>query len=410
MDSTLSGKRVLLGVTGGIAAYKSLQIVRDLTAARVAVQVVLTPTARRFVPPLTLQVFSGRPVLSRLFDPHDHVLHLTLAQETDLILVAPATAHFLAKMVMGLADDLLGNVLLAAQTPVLVAPAMDLGMWAHPAVQKNVATLRERGIVIIEPVAGPLASGSVGVGRLADEQVIFQAVASVLSASDALGGETVVVTAGPTQEPIDPVRYLSNRSSGKMGYAVAQAARQSGARVVLISGPTALPCPAGVERLWVRTAAEMRKALDAHFMEATMVVMAAAVGDYRPTSFSDQKTKKTGRAISLHLEETEDILKGLPADRGDRVVVGFAAETQDLTENAKKKRREKRLDLIVANDVTQEGAGFEGDTNIAHLIDCNDQVTALPKMPKLELAQRLLQEAYRIRRRLQEGGLAERAK
>jgi len=397
MDTPLSGKTILLGVTGSIAAYKSLQIVRNLVESGATVQVVLTAAARRFVPKLTLQVFSGRPVFTDLFGAHDDVVHLALAQSADLILVAPATAHFIAKMTMGLSDDLLGNLLLCAHAPVFVAPAMDVGMWAHPAVQQHAHLLRARGVTIIGPDTGPLASGAVGEGRLADESAICQAVVSHFSASFGFSGETVLVTAGPTHEPIDPVRFLSNRSSGKMGYAVAQVARQWGARVILVSGPTPLACPVGVERIDVQTGEEMKRAVDAHFSEATLVVMAAAVSDYRPQNPATGKIKKTSEPRTLLLEPVTDILKQLPTERAGKIVVGFAAETEDVIENAIKKRRNKALDLMVANDVTAAGAGFGVDTNIAFLIDRHDQVTALPKMTKIDLARHILTAARSIR-------------
>ena len=395
MDTPLAGKTILLGVTGSIAAYKSLQIVRDLTEAGATVQVVLTVAARRFVPERTLQIFSGRPVFTHLFDSRNDVAHLSLAHAADLILVAPATAHFIAKMAMGLADDLLGNLLLCARAPIFVAPAKDLGMWAHPAVQYNTDLLRARGVTIIDPATGPLASGAVGEGRLADEAAICQALVSHFSPR--LAGETVLVTAGPTHEPIDPVRFLSNRSSGKMGYAIASVARQWGARVILVSGPTALPCPVGVTRIDVQTGEEMKRVVDARFSDATIVVMAAAVSDYRPQNPAAGKIKKTFETRTLVLEPVGDILKQLPAERQGKVVVGFAAETENVVENAKKKRRDKRLDLIVANDVTAVGAGFGVDTNIAFLIDRSDRVTALPKMTKIDLAGHILAAAQQIR-------------
>jgi len=397
MDTPLAGKTILLGVTGSIAAYKSLQIVRNLTEAGATVQVVLTAAARRFVPERTLQIFSGRPVFTHLFGSRNDVVHHSLAHAADLILVAPATADFIAKMAMGLADDLLGTLLLCTPAPIFVAPAMDVGMWSHPAVRHNTDLLRTRGVTIIDPETGPLASGALGEGRLADEAAICQAVVLHFTASTRLAGETVLVTAGPTEELIDPVRFLSNRSSGKMGYAIARLARQWGARVILVSGPTALACPAGVERIDVRTGEEMKRAVDARFSEATLVVMAAAVSDYRPRWVSAGKIKRTATSRTLVLEPVVDILKQLPEERKGKVVVGFAAETEDVVENARKKRRDKRLDLIVANDVTAAGAGFGVDTNIAFLIDRNDQVTALPKMSKADLAGHILTAARRIR-------------
>lgn len=393
----LSGKKILLGITGSIAAYKSLQILRDLKSMGADVQVVLTPNAHRFVPPLPLQVFSGRPVFTDLFDPHEEVIHLTLAEGTDLILIAPATAHFIAKMAIGLADDLLGNLLLASSVPILIAPAMDVGMWDHPTVKENVSLLQKRGIRIIEPEVGPLASGKEGKGRLATEKVILEKVVSLLTSEHPLAGEVVLVTAGPTQEPIDPVRFISNRSSGKMGYALARVAQEWGARVVLVSGPTQLPAPFGVERIFVRTAEEMKKEVEAHYAEATIVLMSAAVSDYRPEEVSPQKLKKSGHSRSIHLKETEDILAGLRLQKEKRLTVGFAAETEALLENARKKLFRKGLDLIVANDVTQEGAGFDVETNIAQLIDSKGRITPLPKMSKEALARYILEEVVRLK-------------
>ncbi len=397
MAAMLSGKKILFGITGSIAAYKSLQILRDLKSMGANVQVVLTPTAHRFVPPLTLQVFSGRPVFTDLFDPHEEVIHLTLAEEADLILIAPATAHFIAKMAVGLADDLLGNLLLAASAPILIAPAMDVGMWDHPTVKENVALLQNRGVEIIEPAVGPLASGKEGKGRLADEKVILEKILSLLTPENRLAGEIVLVTAGPTQEPIDPVRFISNRSSGKMGYALARVAREWGARVILISGPTQLAAPSGVERVSVRTAEEMKKEVEAYYAEASIILMAAAVSDYRPEAVSPQKIKKSGHSQSIQLKETEDILAGLRLRKEKRMVVGFAAETEALLENARKKLFSKGLDLIVANDVTQEGAGFDVETNIAQLIDSTGRITPLPKMSKEALARYILEEIVRLK-------------
>lgn len=394
----LSRKKILLGITGSIAAYKSLQIVRDLTASEAEVQVVLTPTAHRFVPPLTLQIFSGRPVLADLFDPKNEMAHLSLAQEADLILIAPVTAHFISKMAMGLADDLLSALLLATSAPILIAPAMDIGMWEHITVQENISRLKTRGVKVIEPVAGLLASGRVGVGRMADEGKIVEQVSSLLSeSSPSLEGETVLVTAGPTQEPIDPVRFISNRSSGKMGYALAAIAQERGAQVTLVSGPTALSAPPGVSLVSVRTANEMKKEVDRALSEATIVLMAAAVSDYRTNQTLKNKRKKAGaHSWRLTLEETEDILLTRPKGSANQIVVGFAAETENLIENALKKLQQKRLDLIVANDVTEAGAGFDVETNIVHLIDSSGKVTSLPRMRKDRVARRILEKVVEL--------------
>ncbi len=393
----LLGKKVLLGVTGSIAAYKAIQILRDLTGEGAEVQVVLTPAAHRFVSPLTLQIFSGRPVFTDLFDLHDKVIHLTLTQDADLVLIAPATADFIAKMAAGLADDLLTSLLLSASAPVVVAPAMDIGMWDHPTVQRNISILREWGIHVIEPETGPLASGKEGKGRLADERAIVEWIATYLKERDRLKGEVILVTAGPTQEPIDPVRFISNRSSGRMGYALAEAAHQWGAEVILISGPSGLSSPPGIRRISVRTAEEMKKETERHFPAASIVIMAAAVCDFRPKTASFQKIKKNNGLKSLAIEQTDDILQGLSAIKGKKLFVGFAAETENLTENARKKLYAKGLDLIVANDVTQAGAGFDTETNIVQLFDKKDKIISLPKMSKQLLAYRILDEVLRLK-------------
>ncbi len=394
----LAGKKILLGVTGSIAAYKSLHLVRELTKAGACVNVVLTATAHEFVSPLTLKVFSGQPVLSSLFDPENDMAHLRLAEEADLVLIAPVSAHFIAKMAAGLADDLLSTLLLATKAPTLIAPAMDLGMWDHPAVRENISLLKKRGIQVIEPESGPLASGKEGVGRLACEQTITEAVMTLLFENHPpLSGEVVLITAGPTEEAIDPVRFISNRSSGKMGYALAEVASQWGADVTLISGPTQLSPPSGVERISVRSAAEMEKAFNLKLYASSIVIMTAAVSDYRPVSTAKQKIKKTGSVRTLDLEETPDILETRALGRDDQLVVGFAAETENLIENATKKLKNKRLDLIVANDVTLEGAGFDVETNIVHLIKRAGEATALPKMSKRLLAGKILEETLKIR-------------
>ncbi len=385
-----------MGVTGSIAAYKSLQIVRDLTAAGAQVQVVLTPTACRFVPALTLQIFSGRPVFTDLFESRDEVLPLTLSRNADVVLVAPATADFIAKMAVGLADDLLSNLLLSTAVPIVIAPAMDMDMWSHPAVRENVACLRERGVVVIDPEIGPLASGAIGMGRLVEARVILDQLTSVLGRKTCLEHDRVLVTAGPTREAIDPVRFISNRSSGKMGYAIAEIARQWGAQVTLVSGPTALAAPQGVTRISVQTAHEMKQAVERYHPEATIFVSAAAVSDYRPME-SARKLKKTGQPISLRLEETDDILGCLRARKGNRFWVGFAAETEALIENALIKMKQKGLDLIVANDVTQAGAGFDVETNIVQLVDAVGHVTPLPMMSKRLLAAHILEAVLALR-------------
>jgi phosphopantothenoylcysteine decarboxylase/phosphopantothenate--cysteine ligase len=385
------GKRVLLGVSGSIAAYKAVELLRTLVREGADVSVVMTEAATKFVAPLTFEVLSRRPVATDLFAAHQEMLHLTLPEEADAFVIAPATANTLAKCALGLADDLLSAMVLTASCPIILAPAMDGGMWDHHAVQDHVARLRQRGVTVLEPVEGPLASGKIGRGRLTDETMIIEALDACLSPRRDLAGQRVLVSAGPTQEPIDPVRFISNRSSGKMGYAVARAARERGAEVILVSGPTALPAPPGVTCLRVETAEEMAKALVTNFRWATVVVMAAAVADFRAKQPAPRKVKKgadTWRRLAL--APTEDILRVLARQRTRQLLVGFAAETDSVLAHARQKLREKELDLIVANDVTQEGAGFGSDTNAATLLDRDGRTTRLDVMPKRELADRIL--------------------
>lgn len=395
----LRGKRVVLGVCGSIAAYKAVGLLRALVEEGAEVSVVMTESARRFVAPLTFEVLSRRPVATDLFGAPTPLPHLTLAEQADLLVIAPATANLLAKAALGLADDLLSAMLLATPRPLVLAPAMDGDMWSHPAVQAHVRALRERGAVVIEPGEGPLASGRIGRGRLVEDAAILKAITDRLAARLDWAGERVLVSAGPTQEAIDPVRFISNRSSGKMGYAVAQAACERGAEVVLVSGPTALAPPAGVELVPVVTAEEMAKALAQRFDWATVLVMAAAVADFRPRRPAARKVKKTGGAWqSLDLEPTTDILATLSKARTAQVLVGFAAETEALLSHAREKLARKGLDLIVANDVTVEGAGFGADSNAAVLLDRLGRETAVPLMPKRALADRILDVALELRR------------
>ncbi len=392
------GKRLVLCVTGSIAAYKAVGLLRTLIQEGAEVRVVMTESATRFVTPLTFEVLSGHPVATDLFAAHQEMLHLTLPQEADAIVVAPATASCLARCALGLADDLLGTMLLASTCPVVLAPAMDGGMWDHPAVKAHTATLRERGLTVLEPEEGPLASGRVGRGRLPGESVIVEAIEARLALRRDWAGQRVLISAGPTQEAIDPVRFLSNRSSGKMGYALAQAARERGAEVVLVSGPTALPVPRGVDFVPVTTAEEMAKALSLRFRWATVLIMAAAVADFRPARAASQKLKKDARTWrSLELEPTEDILEFLSKQRTSQVMVGFAAETGNLVARATDKLTRKGLDLIVGNDVTIEGGGFGSDSNAAVLIDRKGTSKKLDLMPKRELADRILDAVLSLR-------------
>jgi phosphopantothenoylcysteine decarboxylase/phosphopantothenate--cysteine ligase len=397
---SLTGKRVVLGVTGSIAAYKAVGLLRLLVREGAAVSVVITASAARFVTPLTFEVLSGQPVNQDLFEAHQEMRHLTLPQEADVIVIAPATANIIAKAALGLADDLLSTMLLTSRRPLILAPAMDGDMWHHAAVTGHAETLRRRGAVIIGPEEGPLASGRIGAGRMANEQDILAGVQSVLCESRDLARRRVLVSAGPTQEPIDPVRFISNRSSGKMGYAIASAASERGAQVILVSGPTDLSPPPRVELVPVMTAEEMAKALLTRLPWADTVVMAAAVADFRAKSPAPRKLKKKERVwASLDLEPTGDILKELAARRIGQILVGFAAETDDLLAHAREKLHAKGVDLIVANDVTVEGAGFGSDSNQAVLIDRTGRVTEWPLMPKRVLADRVLDAVEQLRDR-----------
>jgi phosphopantothenoylcysteine decarboxylase/phosphopantothenate--cysteine ligase len=396
---SLTGKRLVLGVTGSIAAYKAVGLLRLLVREGAAVSVVMTASAMRFVTPLTFEVLSGQPVSHDLFEAHHEMRHLTLPQQADAILIAPATAHMITKAAVGLADDLLSTMLLTSRCPLILAPAMDGDMWGHEAVAAHAETLRRRGAVMIGPEEGPLASGRIGLGRMADEADILAAVQAVVTRPRDLTGRRLLVSAGPTQEPIDPVRFISNRSSGKMGYAIASAASERGAHVVLVSGPTNLAPPVRVEVVPVITAEEMAKALVAKLSWAETVVMAAAVADFRPASPAARKLKKKDRVwTNLDLEPTGDILQQLAACRTGQLLVGFAAETDDLLAHAREKLHAKGVDLIVANDVSVEGSGFGSDSNQAILIDRTGRITEWPLMPKRELADRVLDAIEQLRR------------
>jgi phosphopantothenoylcysteine decarboxylase/phosphopantothenate--cysteine ligase len=388
----LTGKRILLGVTGSIAAYKAVELLRALTKAGAEVQVVMTEAATRFVAPLTFETLSRQEVLLDMWSlAYSHRIgHVEATQRADLFLVAPASARTIARLALGLADDFLSCIYLASRCPVVVAPAMDADMFEHPALQENLRRLRERGVRIVEPDTGPLASGMVGRGRLAEPTAILGAVERILVFRQDLAGRTILVTAGPTREPLDPVRFLSNRSSGKMGYAVAEAAAARGARVVLVSGPTALSSPAAVDTIRVETADEMLRAVLAKLETADAVVKAAAVADYRPTRRAERKLKKEQALSEVPLEPTPDILAEIGKRKGGRILVGFAAETEDLVANARKKLERKRLDLVVANDVSGPEAGFDVDTNLVTILDEAGGVEAMPLLSKREVADRIL--------------------
>jgi phosphopantothenoylcysteine decarboxylase/phosphopantothenate--cysteine ligase len=410
--------RITLGVTGGVAAYKAAELVRLLQQDGFSVQVVMTRGAREFLTPLTFAALSGQKVITDLFGDSSSggeanlesaIEHIAVAQRTDLLLVAPATADILAKFARGIADDFLTTLYLASTAPVVMAPAMNVNMWNHAVTQENVAILRARGVRIVDPAEGYLACGMTGAGRLAGQADIVAAVREVLKAERDLTGETILVTAGPTCEELDPVRYLTNRSSGKMGYAVAEAAAIRGAKVILVSGPVNLETPAGVERIDVRTAKEMYFAVLDRVESASIAILAAAVADYRPVEQHAEKIKKGDASLTISLEATTDILADVAKNKGQKIVVGFAAETDHVAENARKKLSTKNADLIVANDVTAEGAGFDHDTNIVTLFSRDGRDLALPKLSKSEVAQRILDEVLRLRSVLRETSSAKRS-
>jgi phosphopantothenoylcysteine decarboxylase / phosphopantothenate---cysteine ligase len=399
--------RITLGVSGGVAAYKSAELVRRLQQDGHTVQVVMTRAAREFITPLTFAALSGQKVITDLFasggeaNLESAIEHIAVAQRNDLLLVAPATADILAKFARGIADDFLTTLYLASTAPVVVAPAMNVNMWQHAATQENIAMLRARGVRVVEPAEGYLACGMTGPGRLAAQEEILKGVAEALRMQIDLAGETVLVTAGPTCEDIDPVRFLTNRSSGKMGYAIAEAAANRGAKVVLVSGPTSLEKPERVEFVAVRSADEMLRAVQKHFANCNMGIFAAAVADYRVADPVSAKIKRTSESLSLRLEPNVDILATMAKNKGDRLVVGFAAETENVAENARKKLAQKNADLIVANDVTAEGAGFDVDTNIVTLFARDGRDLPLARMSKRDVAQRIMDEALRLRGVLQ---------
>jgi phosphopantothenoylcysteine decarboxylase / phosphopantothenate---cysteine ligase len=392
----LAGKTIVVGVTGGIAAYKAAEVVRLLVQKGAAVRVIMTAGACQFITPLTLQTLSNHPVSTSLFDltQESEIGHIRLADGADAVLVAPATANLVGKLAHGLADDLLSTVLLATRAPLLVAPAMNVHMFENAAVQGNLQLIAERGARVIAPAVGSLACGYEGAGRLPDPAVLVEEVARAVSAAD-FAGQRVLVTAGPNREPLDPVRFISNRSTGRMGYALAAAAWRRGAEVTLVSGPTSLPDPHGVRTLRVGTAAEMHRAVRAEARGASVLLMAAAVADYRPAKVAPQKIKKGQGGRSIELERTVDILGDLPPSRR-RLVVGFAAETEDVVENAQRKLREKRLDLVVANDVSRGDAGFEVETNAVTLIDAAGS-QEIDLASKEEVAERILDRVSELR-------------
>ncbi len=400
--------RVALGVTGGIAAYKAAELVRVLQDKGLEVQVIMTRSARRFVTPLTLASLSGRKVITDMFatsggEPNveSAIEHIAVAQSIDALVVAPATANIIAKIARGIADDFLTTLCLATRAPLIIAPAMNVNMWENPATQENLDILRGRGATILDPDEGYLACGMTGPGRLASVETIARALFDTLGIREDLRDEKVLVTAGRTEEPLDAVRYLSNRSSGRMGYALAEASRRRGARVSLVSGPASLEPPQGVHFERVRTAEEMAEAVLRHLDESSVVLMAAAVADFRPAESQNGKIKKRDGFSTIKVEPTRDILAEIARRRRpSQVVVGFAAEAERVLENASQKLREKGLDLIVANDVTREGAGFEVDTNIVTLIFPDGREIPLDKMSKLDVATRVLDQVVEMKSRV----------
>ena len=396
--------KVAVGVSGGISAYKAAEVVRELQQKSLEVQVIMTANGQEFVRPLTFAALTGQKVITQMFgseqgapNVESAIEHIAVAQSIDLLLIAPATADCLAKIANGICDDFLTTLYIATKAPVVVAPAMNVNMWEHPATQENIEHLRRRGVSIVEPDAGYLACGMTGPGRLAATEAIIARVLAVLGISQDLQHEVALVTAGPTREEIDPVRYISNRSSGKMGFAIAEAAQRRGARTLLVSGPTSLRPPDGVEYIPVTTVAEMLEAVMQRFPEATVLVKAAAPADYRPRKRASQKIRKTGKELSLLLEPTEDILQEVGRQKGDRIVVGFAAETGNLLASARAKLRSKQLDLVVANNVTQNGGGFDSDYNQVVILGRNGLERHLQRLKKSEVASEIWDEVVRLR-------------
>src|SRR5579872_2219750 len=395
--------KIALGVSGGIAAYKAAEVVRLLQDRGIRVQVVMTRAAQEFVKPLTFAALSGEKVITDLFASDSEqpnidaaIEHIAVAQAIDALVVVPATADVLAKFAQGIANDFLTTLYLATTAPVVVAPAMNVNMWEHPATQQNLEILRKRGVKIVDPGSGYLACGMTGPGRLAENEAIVAAIMEALGASQDLAGETVLITAGPTREKIDPVRYPTNRSSGRMGYALAEAALRRGARVLLVSGPTTLTPPGGAELTRVESTEEMRDAVLKLLPQASIVIKTAAVSDYRPKNAAAQKIKRKG-PINLELEATPDILKELSLKKSSQLIVGFAAETENVLENARQKLVSKNLDAIVVNDVSREGIGFDSDRNAVTIITRED-VVEVPETTKWEVAQRVLDEIVKLRR------------
>ncbi len=391
----LTGKTVVLGITGSIAAYKAAELASRLTQAGARVEVVMSESATRFVSPLTFRSLTGRPVVTSMWEASSEfsVEHVALAEAADIVVIAPATADIIARLAVGIADDMIGCTVLATKAPVILAPAMNVNMLQNPATQHNLAKLKARGFTIVEPAYGRLASGRIGEGRLAETEKIIASIKQILNKGNDLAGKHIVVTAGGTQEPIDPVRHIGNRASGKMGYALAEAARDRGATVSLITAPTLLPEPAGIAITPVRTTAEMKKAVARSVAQADALIMAAAVSDYQPRKAAKAKIKKESPSLNLELIRTPDILSQV---KGDFLKVGFAAESENVIANARQKLVKKQLDLIVANDITAAGSGFGVDTNKVTIIDKQGNEEALPLLSKREVADKILDRVAKL--------------
>jgi phosphopantothenoylcysteine decarboxylase/phosphopantothenate--cysteine ligase len=389
--------KIILGVGGGIAAYKGAELARLLMQDGHQVQAVMTAAAEEFVRPMTFAALTGRKVLTDLFAIESAIEHISVAQEHELLAIAPATADLIAKLALGLAGDFLTTLYLAFTGPVVIAPAMNVNMWQHPATQANLETLRKRGHILVEPGSGYLACGMTGPGRLADPEEIAQAIARETQKRRDLEGETVLITAGPTQEPLDPVRYISNRSSGKMGYALAEAAAARGARVILISGPVHLAPPRGVQVISVGTAVQMREKVFENLADASIVIKSAAVADFHLSKVPEQKVKKTAARISMELDPTPDILAELGRKKGDRLLIGFAAETQNLAQEARRKLESKNCDMVVGNFVGGRDIGFESDQNEVILVLSTGETIEIPRASKREIADRIFDQIMKLR-------------
>ncbi len=391
----LTGKTVVLGITGSIAAYKAAELASRLTQAGARVEVVMSKSATRFVSPLTFRSLTDRPVVTSMWEASSEfsVEHVALAEAADIVVIAPATADIIARLAVGIADDMIGCTVLATKAPVILAPAMNVNMLQNPATQHNLAKLKARGFTIVEPACGRLASGRIGEGRLAETEKIIASITQILNKGNDLAGKHIVVTAGGTQEPIDPVRHIGNRASGKMGYALAEAARDRGATVSLITAPTLLPKPAGIAVTPVRTTAEMKKAVARSVAQADALIMAAAVSDYQPRKAAKAKIKKESPSLNLELIRTPDILSQV---KGDFLKIGFAAESENVIANARQKLVKKQLDLIVANDITEAGSGFGVDTNKVTIIDKQGNEEALPLLSKREVADKILDRVAKL--------------